>query len=54
MKHYKINKSDIKTCSEKGIVACWSNDFNCPVVVKNEETKALFDGYDVVNIEVQE
>ena len=50
MKYYLIDITEIDECSKNGIVACWSDDHNCAIVEVNEQSKLIFDGYEIVEI----
>jgi len=42
MNFYVINESDIDKCSLAGLVACWDEDLDNPIVVVCDESDQLF------------
>lgn len=50
MQYYLIDIKDIGTCSKNGIVACWSETYNCPVVVVDSVTSVIFGDKEIVEI----
>ena len=51
MKYYIINTVDILMCSENCLVACWDGDLDCPLTAVCDESKLLFSGNDVIEID---
>lgn len=50
MEYYKISVEEVNKCSELGIVAIWSNEYECPVIVKNDLSTEHFGGHEIVII----
>jgi hypothetical protein len=51
MDYYVITEIEIQTCSDAGIVACWNDDLQCPIVSVTDESAAIFSSKEVVTID---
>lgn len=51
MEYYIITIEEVELCSSLGIVAIWSEEHNCPVIVKNDLTTEHFGDHEIVFIE---
>lgn len=51
MKHYKLTIEDIELASKNGIVACWCDEFDCPVTEVNDLSSSVFSDKEIVEIE---
>ena len=40
--YYVIEVSDIELCSKNGIVACWDEDLDKPIILVSDVSKTLF------------